>query len=103
MSTIDRYCYTDVYADGTVICREKNIPPRSIPKEELLKKRLLLVYHFAGQDHPYANANDDWLELRFEQGVSISDLQKIVNTPHLDSEAREYIQRCITQNKVESK
>ena len=26
MSTIDRYCYTDVYADGTVICREKNIP-----------------------------------------------------------------------------
>jgi len=102
MSTLDRYGYTDVYADGTIVCGDRNLPRKEIPKEEMHKKKLLFRYHFAGPDHPYANANNDWLELKFEERVTISQLKKIVDNPDLDPEAKKRIEYCIAQNKVES-
>ena len=101
MASLDRYCYTDVYDDGTVVCPDRKLPRKPIPKEELCKKKLLIQYHYAGPDHPYAKSYEGWLVLNFERNISISQLQKIVDSPDIDSDAIEHIKKCIAKGKIE--
>ena len=102
MSTLDRYNYTSVYDDGTVVCRERKLPRNEIPEEEMKKKKLLFDYHFEGPDHPYANANNDWIVLKFQREVTASQLKKILDSPDIESEAREHVRRCIAPNSFKS-
>lgn len=97
MSTTDKYNYTDVYDDGTVVCRERKLPRKEIPENEMRKKRLLFQYHFEGPDHPYA-IGKDWVELEIERGVTASQLKKIIDNPDIDAEAREAVKRRIERN-----